>query len=333
MIRFLFSRLANLLITLIGVTIISFLLIKAIPNNPIALQAGVHALSAEKEAELIAQHGLDQPLITQYFHYIKRLSQGNFGQSFASGDAVIEDFLTFFPATVELSFFAMLFAISIGLPLGIIAALKRGKPTDYLVMTTSLTGYSIPIYWWGPMLIFFFSVHLHLLPVDGRLDAVFWIEPITGFMLIDTILLEEYEAFWSALQHLILPAFVLGTIPMAVIARMTRSSLLEVLSEDYIRTAYAKGLSKSRIILKHALRNAMIPVITVIGLQVSTLMVGAILTEHIFSWPGIGSWMVTAIQKLDYPIIQSGMLLIAIVIISVNFLVDILYGIINPRVR
>ncbi|MEX0622604.1 ABC transporter permease subunit, partial [Saccharospirillum sp.] len=193
--------------------------------------------------------------------------------------------------------------------------------------------YSMPIFWWALLLILLFSVNLGWTPVSGRLDVYFWVDEVTGFMLIDTLLSEEDGAFLSALQHLILPSIVLGTIPMAVIARMTRSSMLEVLGEDYIRTARAKGLSKPRIIVKHALRNALIPVITVMGLQVGLLLSGAILTETIFAWPGIGKWLVESIGRRDYPVVQGGLLLIATIIILVNLLVDLMYGVVNPRVR
>jgi dipeptide transport system permease protein len=227
----------------------------------------------------------------------------------------------------------MIFAVAVGLPAGIVAAVKRGSVLDHTVMTASLTGYSMPIFWWGLLLILLFSVQLGWTPVSGRIGAVYWVDHVTGFMLIDTLLSDEEGAFGSAVRHLILPAIVLGTIPMAVIARMTRSSTLEVLREDYIRTARAKGLSPLRVILVHALRNALIPVITVIGLQVGVLLAGAILTETIFAWPGVGKWLVESIHRRDYPVVQGGILLIATVVIVVNLIVDLLYGIINPRIR
>ena len=227
----------------------------------------------------------------------------------------------------------MLFAGTLGLLAGVIAALKRGSLFDHGVMGISLTGYSMPIFWWGLILIMFFSVSLGWTPVSGRIDLLYDIEPRTGFMLIDTLLADEPDAFWDALHHLILPAIVLGTIPLAVIARMTRSSMLEVLREDYIRTARAKGLSPARVVFVHGLRNALIPVLTVVGLQVGTLLAGAVLTETIFSWPGIGKWLIEAIGARDYPVVQNGILLIACLVILVNFVVDILYGFANPRIR
>jgi len=245
----------------------------------------------------------------------------------------MDEFLTLFPATIELSFFAALFAFCVGLPLGIIAAVKRGSFFDHTVMTISLAGYSMPIFWWGLLLILFMSIQLDITPVAGRLDVLYWVDEVTGFMIIDAWLSGEEGAVGSALAHLFLPSIVLGTIPMAVIARMTRSSMLEVLGEDYIRTARAKGLSKFRVVMKHGLRNALIPVVTVIGLQVGTLLSGAILTETIFAWPGIGKWLIEAIGRRDYPVVQGGLLIIATIIIIVNLLVDLTYGIINPRVR
>jgi dipeptide transport system permease protein len=208
-----------------------------------------------------------------------------------------------------------------------------GSWFDQLTMGVALTGYSMPIFWWGLLLIIFFSGYLGWTPVSGRIALTFFLRPITGFMLIDTILYGNWAAFVSALRHLILPAIVLGTIPLAVIARQTRSAMLEVLGEDYVRTARAKGLSPRRVVNVHALRNALIPVITTIGLQVGLLLGGAILTETIFSWPGIGKWMIDSISKRDYVVVQSGLLLIALIVMAVNLIVDVLYAVINPRIR
>ena len=223
--------------------------------------------------------------------------------------------------------------IVLGIPAGILAAVKRNSVLDHGVMGVSLTGYSMPIFWWGLLLILLFSVQLDLTPVSGRIAFAHFIEPVTGFLLLDTLLAGNKAAFWSAATHLILPTIVLGTNPLAVIARMTRSAMLEVLGEDYIRTARAKGLSNLRVVALHALRNALIPVVTVIGLQVGVLFTGAILTETIFSWPGVGKWMIEAIGRRDYPVLQGGMLLLGIIVMAVNLLVDVTYGVINPKVR
>ena len=245
----------------------------------------------------------------------------------------MEEFLGRFPATVELSVIAIIFATVIGLPAGVIAAVRRGSVFDHTVMGFSLTGYSMPIFWWGLLLIILFSGILEWTPVSGRISFLYFFEPVTGFMLIDTLLADQPGAFGSAVMHLILPAVVLGTIPLAVIARQTRSSMLEVLGEDYVRTARAKGLSPLRVVGVHALRNALITVVTVIGLQVGVLLAGAILTETIFAWPGIGKWMIDSIARRDYPSVQGGLLLIASIVMVVNLLVDLTYGLINPRIR
>ena len=255
------------------------------------------------------------------------------GNSFKNNEPVMTEFLSLFPATVELATFAILFAVIIGIPVGILAAVKRGSVFDHTVMAVSLTGYSMPIFWWGLLLMLVMSVQLDITPVSGRIGAEFWIDNVTGFMLIDSWLSGESGAFKSAVSHLILPSVVLGTIPLAVISRMTRSSMLEVLGEDYIRTARAKGLAPLRIIIVHALRNALIPVVTVIGLIVGQLLSGAILTETIFAWPGIGKWVIEAIRARDYPVVQGAVLIIATIIIVVNLFVDLMYGVVNPRIR
>jgi dipeptide transport system permease protein len=247
---------------------------------------------------------------------------------------VLTEFLTLFPATLELTFFAFLFALTIGLPMGAIAAVKRGGYFDQALMSVATIGYSMPIFWWGLLLIMFVAVDLGLTPVSGRIDLIqYYFEPVTGFMTIDALLSGQSGAFLDALHHLILPAIVLGTVPLAVIARMTRSSMLEVLSEDYVRTARAKGLSPLRVVGLHALRNALLPVVTMVGLQVSSLLAGAVLTETIFSWPGIGKWLIESIGRRDYPALQGGVMLVSLVVIMVNVLVDLLYGAINPRIR
>lgn len=319
--------------TFIGVSILTFSLIHLIPGDPVTVMGGERGFSDDQRAEIEAMLGLDKPLWQQYFVYAGNILRGDLGTSFVTREPVMDEFMTLFPATIELSLFAAIFAIMVGLPLGIFAAVKRGSIFDHTVMTVSLAGYSMPIFWWGLLLILLMSIQLDLTPVAGRIDVIYWVDEVTGFMIIDAWLSGEEGAVRSALSHLILPSVVLGTIPMAVIARMTRSSMLEVLGEDYIRTARAKGLSKMRVVLKHGLRNALIPVVTVIGLQVGTLLSGAILTETIFAWPGIGKWLIEAIGRRDYPVVQGGLLMIATIIIIVNLLVDLMYGLINPRVR
>ncbi|MEP7205685.1 MAG: ABC transporter permease subunit [Casimicrobiaceae bacterium] len=333
MIGFLLRRVALIVPTFLGVTLLAFALIHLIPGDPVENLSGERGMDPERRLRLLHQFGLDKPLWAQYLDYLRQLLHGDLGTSLTTHEPVLREFVTLFPATVELAFFAMLFAVVLGLPAGIVAALKRNTVADYAVMGASLTGYSMPIFWWALLLILFFSVHLGWTPVSGRLDVLYDVPSVTGFMLVDSLKSGQEGAFRSALSHLVLPAIALGTIPLAVIARMTRSSMLEVLGEDYVRTARAKGLPQRRVVLVHALRNALIPVVTVIGLQVGLLLSGAILTETIFSWPGVGNWLIHGVQSRDYPVVQGGILLIAAIVISVNLLVDLLYGVINPRIR
>jgi dipeptide transport system permease protein len=333
MLRFLLTKLAGLIPTFFGVTLLVFAMIRLIPGDPIEILAGERGITPERHAALMQQYGFDRPLLVQYGLYIVDVLQGDLGKSLVTKKPVLEDFWQLFPATIELSICAILFALVVGLPVGVLAGVRRGRAADHTVMALSLTGFSMPIFWWGLLLIILFSVNLGWTPVSGRLDFAYFVDPVTNFMLIDTLISDEKGAFLDALHHLVLPAIVLGTIPLAVIARMTRSSMLEVLSEDYIRTARAKGLSPFRVVGLHAFRNALIPVVTVIGLQTGTALAGAILTETIFSWPGIGKWLVDSIGRRDYPSVQGGVLMVAIVIMTVNLVVDLLYGLINPRIR
>jgi dipeptide transport system permease protein len=333
MFRFFLTRFSLIIPTFIGVTLLTFALIRLVPGDPVELMAGERGISPERHAELRAAMGLDKPLLVQYGDYILNVVQGDLGNSVVTRTPVLDEFLTLFPATIELSVCAILFAMIVGLPLGILAAVKRGSIFDHSLMGISLTGYSMPIFWWALLLILLFSVNLGWTPVSGRISVMYWVEPVTNFMLIDALLSDEEGALSSALSHLVLPAVVLGTVPLAVIARMTRSSMLEVLGEDYIRTARAKGLAPLRVVAQHALRNALIPVVTVIGLQVGVLFAGAILTETIFAWPGIGKWLIESVARRDYPVLQGGVLLVAAVIMIVNLLVDLTYGVLNPRIR
>ena len=333
MLRFLLTRLSLIIPTFFGMTLLAFFLIRLVPGDPIETLAGERGIDAERHAVLLKEYGLDKPVLVQYGIYIGKVLQGDLGKSIITQAPVLQEFGALFPATIELALCAILFALIIGIPAGILAAVKRNSFLDHGVMGVSLTGYSMPIFWWGLLLILLFSVQLDLTPVSGRIAVQYFIEPKTGFLLIDTLLSGEEGAFKSAASHLILPMIVLGTNPLAVIARMTRSAMLEVLGEDYIRTARAKGLSAFRVVSVHALRNALIPVITVIGLQVGVLFTGAILTETIFSWPGVGKWLIEAISRRDYPVLQGGMLLLGVVVMAVNLLVDVAYGIINPRIR
>lgn len=333
MFRFILNKLIYLVPTFIGITIVAFAFIRVLPGDPVLLMAGERGVSPERHAELMAQLGFDRPIWQQYLDYVWNLLHGDFGQSLVTKKPVLVEFFTLFPATVELSICAIIVAICLGIPAGVIAAVKRGSWFDQGLMGISLVGYSMPIFWWALLLIIFFSGILQWTPVSGRISLLYFFPSVTGFMLIDSLMSDQKGAFLSAVSHLILPTIVLATIPLAVIARQTRSAMLEVLGEDYVRTARAKGLPTRRVVGIHALRNAMIPVITTIGLQVGVLMAGAILTETIFSWPGIGKWMLDSIFRRDYPVVQSGLLLIAAIIMVVNLVVDLLYGLINPRIR
>jgi dipeptide transport system permease protein len=333
MFGFFLRRVALLIPTFFGASFVAFAFIRLLPGDPVLVRAGERGVSPERYAALLHQYGLDLPIWQQYLSYLGDLAQGDFGVSFATKRAVWSEFFTLFPATLELSICAIAVAIVLGIPAGIIAATRRGTAADHGLMTVALVGYSMPIFWWGLLLIIVFSGWLGWTPVSGRIGLVYFFKPVTGFMLIDSLISGQSGAFRSALSHLILPTIVLATIPLAVIARQTRSAMLEILSEDYVRTARAKGLAPVRVIGVHALRNALIPVVTTIGLQVGVLLAGAILTETIFSWPGIGKWMVDSIFRRDYQAVQGGLLLIALMVMLVNLIVDMVYGLVNPRIR
>jgi dipeptide transport system permease protein len=334
MLKFFLKRAALTIPTFIALMFVTFVAIRLVPGDPVEVRVGERGISPERLAYFRHELGLDQPVWKQFLDYVWQLLHGDFGTSLVTNEKVLREFLALFPATLELGFAAMLFAALIGVPAGALAAVKRGSWYDQFLMGLSVTGYSMPIFWWGLLLIMVVAEGWGLTPVSGRIDLIkFYFEPVTGFMLIDSLLSGQPGAFADALRHLILPAIVLGTVPLAVIARMTRSSMLEVLNEDYVRTARAKGLPPSRVIGVHALRNALVPVVTVIGLQVGTLMAGAVLTETIFSWPGIGKWLIESIGRRDYPSLQGGVMLVSAIVILVNLGVDLLYGVINPRIR
>jgi dipeptide transport system permease protein len=333
MLRYLLQKLALIIPTVFGISLAAFAFVRLLPGDPILAMAGERGVSPERYAELVVRFGYDKPYVVQYLNYIGNVLTGDFGISIATKRPVLGEFLVLFPATLELATVALILAVAIGIPAGIFAAVKRGSWFDQATMGVALTGYSMPIFWWGLLLIIFFSGYLGWTPVSGRMGLQYFFKPVTGFMLIDSLISGRPGAFGSAVSHLILPSIVLATIPLAVIARQTRSAMLEVLGEDYVRTARAKGLAPRRVIGLHAFRNALIPVVTTIGLQVGTLMAGAILTETIFSWPGIGKWMIDAIGKRDYVVVQSGLLIIALIVMSVNLIVDLLYGLVNPRIR
>ncbi|MFO1171731.1 MAG: ABC transporter permease subunit [Hyphomicrobiaceae bacterium] len=337
MIRFLLRRAALTIPTFFALMFLTFIMIRLVPGDPIEVRKGERGISPERLEQLRHEMGLDQPIWKQFYDYVTQILSGDFGTSIISHEKVLTEFATLFPATLELSLCAILFAVLLGIPAGVVAAVRRGGFFDQSLMTAALTGYSMPIFWWGLILILFMSNTLGLLPVSGRMDPIkYYFEPTTGFMLIDTAFFvgaDQKGAFLAAVRYLILPTIVLGTVPLAVIARMTRSAMLEVLQEDYVRTARAKGLAPWRVIGQHALRNALIPVVTTIGLSITTLFGGAVLTETIFAWPGVGKWLIESIGRRDYPALQGGIMLISGLVVFVNLIVDMLYGLINPRIR
>ncbi len=334
MLKFLLKRLLQTLPTLLALMILSFLMIRILPGDPVLSLLGERGATPEAYLEMQKALGLDQSFVSQFLNYSSQLFRGDFGTSIFTKAPVVKEFFTQLPATVELSFLALLLAISFGIPLGLFSAYKKNTFWDPLLSGVSLLGYSMPIFWWALILILFFSVQLGWTPVSGRIHFIYEIPQVTGFYLIDSWWsANPFAAFWSSVQHLILPAFVLGTIPLASIARFTRSAMLESLGQDYIRTAHSKGLGVISVLFKHALRNASIPIVTAIGLMTGALLTGAVLTESIFSWPGLGRWLVQALLARDYPVIQGGILLIAILIVAVNIFVDLLYYKINPTLK
>jgi peptide/nickel transport system permease protein len=317
---------------LIGVSIVVFCMVRAIPGDPAQIMLGQTATEAQV-ADLTNQLGLDEPLPVQYLLFVKGAVRGDLGDSIVTGRPVTSELLVRFPATLELTAFAMIIAILVGVPVGVISAVRQYSLLDKVVSVTALTGISMPIFWLAMILIVIFGVNLELLPFPGRLGPTTAITSITGLVLVDSLLTFNFAGFWDGLLHLIMPAIALGTIPMAVIMRMTRSSMLEVMGEDYVRTARAKGVVPWRVVFKHSLRNAMLPTITVIGLLVGLLMGGSIITETIFSWPGVGQITYESVGRRDYAMIQGVVLYGAVLFVLINLLVDVLYAVLDPRVR
>jgi peptide/nickel transport system permease protein len=317
---------------LLGVSIVVFFMVRAIPGDPAQLLLGQQATQAQVE-RVRENMGLDKPVIVQYGIFLADALRGDLGDSIVTGRPVTTELLARFPATLELTAFAMLIAILVGVPVGVISAVKQYSLLDKFTSVLALTGISMPIFWLAMILIVIFFVNLGWLPFPGRLSTGYAVTSITGLVLVDSLLTLNFAAFWDGLKHLILPAIALGTIPMAVIMRMTRSSMLEVMGEDYVRTARAKGVVPWRVIFKHALRNAMLPTVTVIGLQAGLLMGGALITETIFSWPGVGQIAYDSVNRRDYAMIQGVVLYGATLFVLVNLLVDVLYAVLDPRVR
>ncbi|MBA3435589.1 MAG: ABC transporter permease [Chloroflexi bacterium] len=333
MTKFILRRLLLLIPILLGLTLLIFVFTRLLPGDPAQTILGERA-TPENMALVRASLGLDLPLSEQYLRYMGGLLQGDLGRSFITNRDVVDDFLQRFPATIELSLAAMFFAITLGIPLGMYTAKRRGRWPDQLGTVISLIGISIPIFFLGLMLKYLFAIQFPILPDSGRIDLIDFIIPrVTNFMVVDTLIAGDFEAFVDALRHLVLPGLALGTIPLAIVMRITRASVIDVLNEDYVRTAHAKGLPSSTVDGRHVLRNALLPVVTVIGLQTGLLLGGAILTETIFGWGGVGRWIYDAVSSRDYQVIQSGVLMLALIFVIINLIVDVSYAFINPRIR
>jgi peptide/nickel transport system permease protein len=332
MLRFVVRRLLLLVPILIGVSILVFLWIRALPGSPAQALLGERA-TPETIAQVRHQYHLDRPIYEQYWGYLKTLFHGDLGVSISSRRTVTFELGQRFPATVELALSAMFFAIVLGIPLGFLAAKRYGTIFDHLSLVGSLIGISIPIFFLGLILKYIFAVRLGWLPSIGRQDVLIDSRHPTNFYVLDGLVTGNWYAMWDAIKHLILPAIALGSIPLAIVARITRAAVLDVQNEDYVRTARAKGLPPLAVDSRHVLRNALLPVSTIIGLQTGLLLSGAVLTETVFAWPGVGSWLKDAIFNRDYPVLQGGILFLAVVFVLVNLLVDISYAIINPRIR
>ncbi|WP_226087047.1 ABC transporter permease [Mesobacillus sp. S13] len=325
-------RIFSLIPVLLGLSLIVFFMIRAIPGDPAQVILGQLA-TKEAIADLTRELGLDQPWYIQYFTYLGGLLTGDLGESLRTKSAISSEIWPYLAATMELSFVAMLIAIIIGVNAGIVSAWFQNSWFDYGAMIFALIGVSMPIFWLGLMEQWMFAINLDILPTSGREEVRNPVDAITNFYIIDTLIQGRTDQFVEVLKHLVLPAMALATIPMAIIARITRSTMLEVMRSDFIRTARAKGLSMFWVVYKHSLKNAIIPVLTIIGLQTGLLLGGAILTETIFSWPGIGRYIYEAINYRDYPVIQSGILVIALIFVMINLVVDLLYAAIDPRIK
>jgi peptide/nickel transport system permease protein len=331
-VTFIGRRILQIIPVLLGVSLIVFVMVRSIPGDPAQILLGQQA-TEEQVAALREQLGLNQPLFTQYFLFLRDALTGDLGSSIVTGRPVTAELLDRLPATLELTLAALLFAVAVGVPVGVIAAVKQYSWIDKITSVIALTGVSMPIFWLALILVVIFTVNLNWLPFPGRLSNGIAIISITGMVVPDSILTLNFVGLWDGIKHLILPAVALGTIPMAVVTRMTRSSMLEVMGEDYIRTAHAKGVVPWRVVFKHALRNAMLPTVTVIGLQFGLLIGGAVITETIFGWGGIGQIALESINRRDYAMIQGVVLYGAFFFVMINLFVDVLYAVLDPRVR
>lgn len=342
---YILRRLLGLIPVVLGISFIVFMLLRLIPGDPAIAILGERS-TEEQRNQIREQLGLNKPLFfdfsgeghvfdTQYFSFMGKLARGDLGTSILRRTNVSTELRAFFPATAELAIASMIIATVVGLGLGIVAAVRRGSLIDTGTTLLALVGVSMPIFWLGLIFQYIFAVNLKILPISQRLDPSLSssFEPLSGLYVLDGLLRGRPDVTVNALYHLIMPSVVLATVPLAIIARMTRSAMLDVLSQDYVRTARAKGLADWTVIIAHAFKNALLPVITVIGLQFGLLLAGAVLTETVFSWPGIGTWILEAIQGRDYPVVQGGVMFVATIFVLVNFLVDLSYAAFDPRIR
>jgi peptide/nickel transport system permease protein len=331
--KFIVRRLIQLIPILIGLSILVFVWIRALPGGPAEALLG-ERLTPESRAQIEEQYGLDDPLPVQYWRYVKTtVVDRDLGTSINTRRPVSDELKERFPATIELAIAAMLFAMVLGVPLGYVAAKRYGGPIDQASLVLSLLGVSIPIFFLAILLKYIFALQLGLLPTVGRISVLIELEHPTNFYVLDAIIAGDPEALWDVIKHLILPAIALGSIPLAIVARITRAATLDVQNEDYVRTARAKGLSPRVVDRRHIFRNALLPIATIIGLQTGLLLSGAVLTETVFAWPGMGTWLVEAIENRNYPVLQGGILFVSLVFVFVNLLVDLSYALINPRIR
>ncbi|MDT8715874.1 ABC transporter permease [Clostridium sp. 19966] len=332
MLKYIIKRILLLIPVLLGVSILVFLVMHVFAPDPTSVILGQHA-TADQVAKLRQTLGLNDPLYLQYWNFLKGILTGNMGESLTTHTSVAKEILTRLPATIELTLAAIILASIFGIIIGIISAVKKNSIIDYISTIGSLIGVSMPIFWLGLMMIILFANVFRILPPSGRITIGYEPDKITGLYILDSILTGDTDAFVDSVKHIIMPALALSLYSMAIIARMTRSTMLETIKQDYIRTARAKGLSESTVVGKHALRNALIPIVTVIGLQLGSLLGGAVLTETVFSWPGIGSYIIDSILKSDYPVVQGAVLILAVIFVIVNLLVDVLYAYLDPRIK
>jgi peptide/nickel transport system permease protein len=332
MLRFVVRRLFLLVPILLGLSLLVFGWIRALPGSPAVALLGERA-TPETIAQIQRSYGLDRPVHVQYWRYLNNVARADFGNSIVTRREVLTELREKFPATIELALAAMFASIAVGVPLGFVAAKKYGGPVDHASLLASLLGISIPVFFLAILLKYLFAVKLGWLPTVGRQSALVSADHPTKFYVLDAIVTGNGEALVDALKHLVLPGVALGSIPLAVIARITRAAVLDVQNEDYVRTARAKGVAPFVVDTRHVLRNALLPISTIIGLQTGLLLSGAVLTETVFAWPGMGTWLVGAIENRDYPVLQGGILFVAVVFVLVNLLVDISYALINPRIR